>query len=392
MKQPMTFPELLTFYQDQLFQQVMPFWLNCMDNDNGGINNMVKDNGVIVSKDKILWSQGRALWTFSAIHNRLDQDPKWLKAAHNIAEFLFKNGRDQSGQWVFRIDEDGQIVDPSVSIYVDAFIAYGMTEYSRATGSKEALAIALEIYERISLKLYDHTTLKTTPLPIPEGLQAHGPLMIYALVFFELGLLTQRDDILQEALKLAEKIMSEHVHVSKKCLLEYVRPGGQSVETDAGQTIIPGHAIESMWFLEQIFDYFHKPDKVKFTSEVIRWSLEKGWDDEYGGIFLARHLGNGTPTWFKPDSKVWWPATESLYALLRNYEISGESWCLDWYWRIHEYSFDKYPNYEFGDWKQNLDRQGLPMDPVVSTLQVKDPFHLPRALIYSILSLKRMTS
>lgn len=392
MDRVMTFPELLAFYEGHLFEKIMPFWLKYgLDWKNGGVNNIMKDDGAIVSTDKIIWSQGRALWTFSALYRHLDPDPKWLKAAHTIARLLMAYGRDEEGRWVFRIHEDGRIADRTTSIYVDAFVAYGMMEYARITGSREALNIALEIYERILPVLYDHKKIPTAPLPIPEGYQAHGPFMIYALIFYELGDLTQRQDIMEEALRVADTIMLEHVKADSKCLLEYVRPGGKTEETDVGRTFIPGHAIESMWFLLRIYRYFQQEDKILLALNVIRWNLEKGWDEEYGGIYLARHTQSGSPAWFKPDSKVWWPATESLYALLMAYEISGESWCLEWYWKVHNYSFDKYPDIEHDEWLQNLDRYGNRMEPVVSSLPVKDPFHLPRALIYSILTLKRLS-
>jgi N-acylglucosamine 2-epimerase len=38
---------------------------------------------------------------------------------------------------------------------------------------------------------------------------------------------------------------------------------------------------------------------------------------------------------------------------------------------------------EVGEWRQRLDRKGKPMTTVVA-LPVKDPFHLPRALILSL--------
>jgi hypothetical protein len=45
---------------------------------------------------------------------------------------------------------------------------------------------------------------------------------------------------------------------------------------------------------------------------------------------------------------------------------------------------------EHGDWHQNLDRRGSPVPCVVKTLAVKDPFHLPRGLIYSINVLRHL--
>jgi N-acylglucosamine 2-epimerase len=387
----LSFKELLSFYEHHLFEEVMPFWVqHCIDWENGGINNIVKEDGTVVSTDKILWSQARALWTFSAIYNYLQPDPKWLDIAHNLAKFIMKHGRNANNEWVFRLHADGSIADHTRSVYVDAFVTYGLVEYYRAAGLQEAMDIIIENYNKVEPILNDHIKLPTAPLPIPKGFQAHGPYMIYALVFYEVGLLTGRNDILKRSLDISEIIMTQHVKMDKKCLLEYVLPGGKYINSDEGNTFLPGHTIESMWFLERIYNHFGKEDHVESALQVIRWSLEKGWDEEYGGIFLARHLYGGSPVWPKADSKVWWPATESLYALLRAYEISGEEWCMDWYWRIHQYAFDKYPNPKFGEWTQNLDRYGNAMAPVVEALPVKDPFHLPRALIYAILTLRKL--
>ena len=89
------------------------------------------------------------------------------------------------------------------------------------------------------------------------------------------------------------------------------------------------------------------------------------------------------------DTKLWWPHTEALYALLLAYEQTGDREFLDWYDRIHEYSFRHYPVTEHGEWTQNLDREGKPIEDIVC-LPVKDPFHLPRALIYCLEVLDRL--
>ncbi len=57
-------------------------------------------------------------------------------------------------------------------------------------------------------------------------------------------------------------------------------------------------------------------------------------------------------------------------------------WCLDWYNKVHEYAFRMYPNHVSGGWYQNLDRKGNRIHFVVQGLAVKDPFHLPRSLLY----------
>ena len=385
------FQELLEFYEEHLTVQVMPFWTtHCIDREHGGINNIVADDGTVLSTDKFLWSQGRALWTFSSLFTRLDGDRKWLETAKIIADFIKAYGRTSEGQWVFKLRQDGSVAEPPQSVYVDAFVAMGLIEYTRATGDQEAIDLSLEIFHRTTKQLEDHTTLPTAPHPIPDGLQAHGPSMIFAHVYHDLGLLTGEQAVIDRALSLAEIVMTEHMKPADKILYEFVKPGGAVTETDAGQTFLPGHIIESMWFLERIYHYHKRPDRVRLAMDAIRWSLEKGWDDRYEGILLALHAKGGRAVWHSPDAKVWWAHTESLYALLRAFEITGEEWCLDWYWRVHDYAFGRFPDREHGEWHQNLDRQGRPIEVVVKNLAVKDPFHLPRALIMSIEVLRRL--
>jgi len=387
-----TFQQLLQFLESHLSQHVLPFWTKYgLDWEHGGIFNFLEDNGRLISTDKALWSQGRALWVYSALYNYFDRSENWLKIADSIAAFIIRHSEQSPGAWAFTLRRDGQIVEPPQSIYVDAFVMHGLTEYARATNNERALDLALDTYRRTECLLRHHTELPTRPHHIPSGLQAHGPSMIFALVYHELGLLTGRSDILNRALDLAEIVMSQHLHPDHQLLYEFVLPGGQLSESDAGKTIIPGHAIESMWIMERIYAYHRQQDRVALALKAIRWHMERGWDPEFGGLFLAVHRDGGIPIWHSPDSKVWWPITESLFALLRAYELSGESWCLDWYWRVHEYAFRNYPNPEDGEWFQNLDRQGRRIPVVVKTLPVKDPFHLPRALLYSILVLRRLT-
>ena len=387
----MTFAELLEFYRNHLVYDVMPFWTeNCIDWGRGGINNCVADDGRLLSTDKYLWSQGRALWVFSALYNDFDGDPEWLKIADCMAGLVLNHGREPDGSWDYVIHRDGSVADPPKSAYVDGFMIHGLAEYARATGNRQALELAVDTYRRTSALLRDHSSFPTAPHPTPEGLQAHGPSMLFAHVFHELGLLTGEREIIDRALELAEIVMTQHLKAERELLYELVRPGGETVDSDAGNTFIPGHAIECMWFMERIYRYHDRQERIDLAMDAIRWHLEKGWDEEHGGIFLACHAKGGRPAWHQPDAKVWWPHTEALYALLRAHEVTAEPWCMEWYQRVHEYAFAKFPNREHGDWYHYLDRRGNVIPNVLKDLAVKDPFHLPRALLYSIKTLERL--
>jgi N-acylglucosamine 2-epimerase len=58
---------------------------------------------------------------------------------------------------------------------------------------------------------------------------------------------------------------------------------------------------------------------------------------------------------------------------------------------VHNYAFSHYPVLECGEWTQKLDRQGNKLTDTVA-LPVKDPFHLPRALIYCLEVLQRLAN
>jgi N-acylglucosamine 2-epimerase len=213
--------------------------------------------------------------------------------------------------------------------------------------------------------------------------------MIFSLVFNELGHYLEDEDIIEASLVHAREVLDVYLRPDRKLLYEFVNLDNSLIDSPQGRSIVPGHAIESMWFMIHIFSRTQEESRVRRAIEAIKWHMEFGWDDEYGGILHARDAEGGTPWWRFADAKLWWPQTEALYALLLAYELSGEGWCLDWFERAHNYAFRHYPVPEFGEWTQKLDRQGERFTDTVA-LPVKDPFHLPRALIYCIQVLERL--
>ena len=83
--------ELLQFYEKQLFEQVMPFWLErAIDQEYGGFYTCFTNDGkALLSKDKYVWSQGRFIWVLSKLAE-LSGDPMYLRLAKPGVEFLEK--------------------------------------------------------------------------------------------------------------------------------------------------------------------------------------------------------------------------------------------------------------------------------------------------------------
>jgi N-acylglucosamine 2-epimerase len=137
----------------------------------------------------------------------------------------------------------------------------------------------------------------------------------------------------------------------------------------------------------------HRGDKALFQKalEILRWSLELGWDPTYGGILYFVDI-EGKPTeQLEWDMKLWWPHTEALYALLLAYQQTKDDVYADWYERVHSWSFSHFPDPMHGEWFGYLHRDGS-MALRLKGSQWKGPFHLPRALLYGIKVLEQMSA
>lgn len=370
-------------YRATLLEDVVPFWMrHGLDRECGGISNVVDDSGRALSHDKYLWSQGRALWTFSALYNRIEKRKEWLEFADHIFRYLAAHGRDEKGRWMYRLDQAGNILERDISIYVDGFVMNGLGEYYAATGNAAARDMALKTYSNVASLLSGPGSYRSAPYEIPPGLKAHGINMIFSFFFYQLGRAAGRADIRAAGLQLGREILDEFYVPERGAIMEYVRLDGRPDDRIHCRTCVPGHAIEGLWFLINMFEQENDPARIKECCRLIRRHIELAWDDDYGGLKLALDIeGKEPPAWNKPDCKAWWVHAEALVATAYACLHTREEWCLEWHRRIREYTYAHFP-VPTGEWTQWLDREGCKIES--AALPVKDPFHLPRALIYLI--------
>lgn len=396
--------QLQAFLLDHLARHVVPFWLrHSVDWQHGGMWTCLADDGTILDHDKYIWSNARALWTFSALVRRiadrygpeygisLETRQTWHQAAANQYHFLKRCGRDEQGYWRFVVDETGhRVVVGENSIVTDAFAIYGLVEYFHLTGNAEALDIARATAYSCLARLARPGTYKTAPYPTPPGMRPQREAMQFSLMLSELGHTLQDDTLLEAGLAYGRDVLDHFYRRERGVLLEYLGLDNSVWDTPAGRTMVPGHAIESLWFQIHIFSRIGDTARARQAAAAMRPCFEKGWDPVYGGLFLGIDVdGKQPPYWKNWDKKIWWPFTEALCGTLLAYEQLGETWCLDWYRRCHEWALAHFPDQEHGEWTQKLDRQGNRINDLIA-LPVKDPFHLPRGLIIAIETLERL--
>ncbi|MEW6355897.1 MAG: AGE family epimerase/isomerase [Planctomycetota bacterium] len=382
--------DLLDLYRTTLLDDVLPFWTRHAIDPNGGINSCIADDGAVISRDRWSWSQWRAVWVFSKLYNRIEQRTEWLDIAKGICDFAAAHGPLDSGHWPLLLDGDGEIKRGYESLYVDGFALYGLVEIWRAAKDDRLLDLAMNTFHATEEALNADAPPPAWPYPIPAGRMAHGISMIFSLVYSELADATGDADIRAAAKTHHDRVMNTFLRRDRGIVLEWLSRDGSEVPPPEGTAVVPGHAIESMWFQIHIARDRGDSATIARAIQAIRRHLEIGWDKEHGGLFLAVDAEGGTEVgWGFHDTKLWWPHTEALYATLLAFERCRENWCMEWHERIRDYCYAHFPVPEHGEWRQKLDRYGKPISNVVA-LPVKDPFHLPRALIYCIDVLERL--
>ena len=178
-------------------------------------------------------------------------------------------------------------------------------------------------------------------------------------------------------------IALRHVHRDRQVVFENVGPGGEFVDTPAGRLLNPGHAIEMAWFLMHLARRTGDGALIREALDILDWSLARGWDDEYGGLFYFLDSEGRPPMQLEWNMKLWWPITEAMYATLLAWDISGERRYLEWHRRIAAWGFAHLHDPYGREWFGYLDRRGEPTHTLKGGAW-KGFFHLPRALLYSV--------
>ena len=381
--------ELQKLYRTSLLEDVIPFWLkHGIDRKHGGIFNCLDRDGSVYNTDKAMWMQGRAVWMFSMLYNEVERRPEWPEAARRGYEFIRAHGFDRDGKMFFLVTQDGRPLRKRRYLFTEAFGAIACSEYSRASGDPEALQQA-KATVRLMMELHKNPD-KLSPKVIPETrvTKAHAMPMILLATTQELQKV-DNDSVYEEIADQSLKELLQFIKPEKKALFETVGSRGEYLDSPEGRCINPGHAIETSWFM--MHEARRRNDKLLLGSalNVLKWSLDWGWDKEFGGLFSFVDADGRPAEQLEWDMKLWWPHTEALYALLLAYHLTHDAFYEEWYERVHEWTFGHFPDPEHGEWFGYLHRDGSVSSHLKGSMW-KGPFHVPRMLLYGWNVLKEM--
>lgn len=374
------FAKLAAKYKRALLDDVLPFWLrHSLDEEHGGYLTCLDREGKVYDVDKFTWLQAREAWQFAALYNRLEAREEWLRAAKLGIDFLKAHGRDADGNWYFSLRRDGRPTVEAHNIFSDCFAAAAFSQYAIAAGDEECADIALATYRNIWRRKENP---KGRFSKAAGGARALVPLALSMIIVnLTLEMETHLPDSEREpALDGCLREILEVCRDKKRGIVyENAAPDGSHPDCLDGRLYSPGHGIEAMWF---VMDVARRRGDAKLAADAVETALatlERGWDPEHGGIFYFLDAEGRPPDRLDWDQKLWWVHLEALVALAVGYAITDDARCLEWFRRVDEWAWARFPDPEFGEWWGYLNRQGEVLVPCKGG-KWKGCFHVPRGL------------
>lgn len=382
---------LARVYRDALLDDVAPFWMrHSVDRECGGFFTQLDRQGQRYGDDKPIWLQGRAAWMFATLYDAVERRPAWLELAQHGCNFLDRHAFDPSGKMYFCVARDGRPLRMRRYVFSEVFGILAFAGLARAIGDSRARERAIAIYRSFLQYLRTPGLIPAKVDPQTRPMKGLSPLMCLLNVSEAMHAVDPAgpyDAVIDQCIS---EIFRDFVRPAQRCVLETVGPDGRAVDGPDGRVMNPGHAIECAWFVLDVARRRGDGELARRALPIIDFALERGWDPEHGGLLYFVDVEGRPATQLEHDMKLWWPHNEALIALAYAMEISPDARFAEWFERVHDWTFEHFPDREFGEWYGYLRRDGSVSTPIKGGLW-KGFFHVPRCLLLCADALDRLS-
>jgi N-acylglucosamine 2-epimerase len=375
---------LLTKYERELVERVLPFWLrHALDPVHGGYFNCLDRHGRVYDPRKHVWMQGRGAWMLSRMYLEWEPRAEYKAAADAIFSFLHKYARSQEPRCWFSLTEDGRPAAFQRKPYAAFFVAMAFLEYSKISGNPVHRAEAADLFWQMHQWIRSPELLGRAVLP--GGLAYSQLADIYVTAWLALELDTVEPDprygkVIGECMER----LAVHYDAHQRVFVENAAPENPAFRRyPEGRLVCTGSSLEVSWLFLHVLKRFPDASFERTLYEAIEGALEFGWDKEFGGLYYFQDIEDRPAIALESNMKLWWPHTEALYACALAYRNTGESKFLRWWKQLDEYAFRTFSDAEDGEWFGYCDRRGQ----LASTLKggpYKGIFHVPRFLLFTL--------
>lgn len=385
--------------QDVVENNILHFWLDKMlDHEHGGFYGRIDGNNQLhpeAEKGAII--NARILWSFSAAYRVLG-NPAYLEAATRAKNYFIKHFIDpEYGGVYWSVDYLGNPLDTKKQFYAIGFAIYGLTEYVRATGDREVLDYALQLYDCIEEHALDRKyngyieactrewgeiadmRLSELDANYPKSQNTHlhiiEPYTNLLRCMKELHAQESCDyvptigSVLPVGVTIpVETIMS--VEASLRNLIDIFTDRILNSETHhldlffekdwtrgAGHLESYGHDIECSWLMHEAALVLNDAEVLKKMEPIVQLvakASEKGLNQD-GSMIHEANVDTG----HVDDDLHWWVQAEAVVGFVNIYQYFGDENALDKAFCCWNYIKRNLIDYEHGEWYWSRHADGI---------------------------------
>lgn len=356
---------LRTEVEHELTTGILPFWMEKMaDNVQGGFYGRIDgDDKLHADAPKGAILNARILWTFSAAY-RLLRKPEYLETATRAKRYIIDKFYDNDfGGVYWSLTADGKPLDTKKQVYAQGFAIYGLSEYARATGDREALDYAVKLFETVEKYSFDRDrngyieafTREWKPIEDmrlsdkDENTSKTMNTHLHILEPYANLYRVWKDERLERQLRnmldlFTGKILNKKTYHLDLFFDNYWR-------TD-GNIISYGHDIEASWLIHEAALVLGDETLLKQIEPVIvniARAADEGLNPD-GSMIYERFVAED-----HTDCELhWWVQAENVVGHVNLYQHFGDETALDTamkYWRFIK---DKIIDHANGEWHWSL--------------------------------------
>lgn len=366
----MNIEKLKTEAKDVLQNNILSFWLNKMeDRENRGYYGQMTGKGELVktaNKGGIL--NARMLWTYSSAYRVLG-NPEYLMAATRQKDYILEHFYDKEfGGTFWELDYLGNPVDTKKQFYALGFMIYGLSEYARATGDKEALEYAIRLFETIEEHSLDKEyngyieactrewgeiadmRLSDKDANFPKSQNTHLHIIEPYTNLYRIW----KDERLEKALRnliniFTDKILNPETHHLDLFFENDWTRGAGALESY-------GHDIECSWLMHEaalVLGDEALLAKMETVVKQVAKASEKGLMPD-GSMVHEANLDTG----YVDSDLHWWVQAETVVGFINLYEHFNDEDALNKAFACWEYIKKNLIDYENGEWFWSRDKDG----------------------------------
>jgi mannobiose 2-epimerase len=382
-------PEEATDYlnriEDDLRQNILPFWIDKVANKEGRsfVGSLTNDLEVDPTVERGALLTSRILWTYSAAYTQFG-DPDYLSMAELAYEDLSLHFQDQeNGGYWWSIAADGSVARDRKQVYGQAFAIYALTEFHVASGKQEALDKAIATYRLVEqharaphggyLEAFSRSwepiadmRLSEVDMNEPKSQNTH----LHVMEAYSRLILVWPDMGLRKALAELVQIMLVKVLNPRTGHLGLFFAEDWKLKSDK---ISYGHDIEAAWLLMRAAESLGEPGIVKLIRplalRIAEATLNEGVDDD-GGVY-----NQGGPKGLTDTNKEWWPQAEAVVGFIDTYQHSGEERFLEAAYKTWNFIELRLIDHLRGEWFRGVTKEGEVLDTELKVSFWKCPYH-----------------